>query len=458
MSEVSLNGLIRTLPGGNLFIRAGRIGDDMTALVERMFRSGELKIPYADKRFDVNPIFIPGSVLFYWNPAANKEKASRLAARLSSSMGKMTASGNLTVGGEYSFHSTLEDTERRIDHIVERAGRLLEENPHQRIAVVAFGGDRTADDIAYAVARIRSEYSKGGVAPNAVAVAYPGGTANDVRAVTGSPPALRRGKDSSLEFLRHLSMGSVAELPLVQFDLKLSDKRRMRWHSIYGFTAPNSGTFFRELEAIKRRRKLCGESVTVAGDYLPKLPRTVWEAREPAYIRVAMNGEPMNEGRPFKIGEIFLTIPGQFGNVTKLPVPEMGARAYIAYPFPWGLMPFFEPFGRKVLVDLGFQHFVNLGGRVLPMTMDRQLDLLAGDVMGVDFQNRDGSPREVFGTLAGDAVGPLTGFEARIAGRVPFLCHPRSDLMVLQGRAKPLLPSFLRSGISFMKGALHRWV
>lgn len=455
---------MRMFPGLEALERASRFWSNLRRTAENLSAVADdgFDPHFIDVREGVSEmrsrVHIPGSALFYWNPAANKEKASELAAELSAAMKGMVGSGELSIGGKYSFHSTMEDTEARIDHIVAQAGRLLDDNPRQRIAVAAFGGDRTADDVAYAVARIRSERSYDAYVPNVVAVAYPGGTANDVRAITGAPSVWRIRRESIQSLARFLSGNTVAELPLVRFDLKAPGGRRFQWHSVYGFTAPNSGVFFRDVEEIKRVRKARGESVTVANDYLPKLPRVAWEARRAVYTRVAVNGEVMNGGKPFKTGEFFLTIPGQFGGVTKMPVTEMGARAYVAYKFPWGVAPLLETFGRKILADLGFQHFINLGGRVYPLSRDRQIDLMFGDMMEVDFLNRDGSPREVLGTLAGDAVGPVTGFEARIACYVPFLCNPNSDIMVLQGKVKPSMPSVMRSGIQFMRGALRRWV
>lgn len=401
------------------------------------------------------PVRIPASVIAYWNPEANNEKATEFASALERTMARRMRKGTLFVDGEYVFRPTLEDEGKRIRDMVEQARRFLGNDFYQSINFPVIGGDRTGADGIEGVAESRRELAQNGMKPNIAAVPIGKGTANDISNNAGVPKTV----DGLIKFL---GRSKVVGVPLLQFELiKPNGDVELR-KSPYGFTGPNSGKLFREVEQLKKKRRAQGKGVTVS-DYLKRLFGTVWSARKPIYVKVKKNGQHLNGGKPFTCGEVIgpLVTP-QIGNVTILPIPAMGARIYLAYKFPWGVPPFLEPFGRKILVDLGFQHLINAGDRVYPLSKDRQIDLMPGDEIEMEFLRADGGARGILGTVSGDSIGPITGLKAKIVDTVPVRCDPHCNWLVQQRLAAPRLPldglthGAVSSAVNYLGGYVSR--
>lgn len=396
------------------------------------------------------PVLIDSSVIVYWNPATNGDKAKKSAALFRSVRRFMINNAALFHnGGDLIYRSTKEDPRERIKGIIAEAEESIEKNPERPVVIVSIGGDKTADNVFEAVHVLRSKYN-GDLPPKVFAVAGPGGTANDIRAITGVP-------NSVLGLIRFLGRGNgtLSWLPFIRFDFRRPDGEIETIHSAYGFTGGQSGVVFKNIDELKKARSGTGKKVTVM-DAISMLPKGLLDSRT-IHVLTKLNEEVLNAGKPFETAEIFGPLATQrMGSVTKLPIPPMGAWVGLPPPLPHGLVPFLEPFVRKIAADVGFRRFVDSVSHLYSLNMDRHICLGEGDVLCLDFFEKDDSPMEVPGTLAGDPVGPYVGLKAQIVGYIPVLCHPNSDLIAQHNMSTggSLINNALNTVGNFMSG-LH---
>jgi hypothetical protein len=404
------------------------------------------------------PFHIPGSVLVYWNPAANRDKSKKAKDDLVEEFRALglnekswddgtivfdhqnVGSSRRVIDGSIAFRSTLEDPDERLEDMVAHVEALLEVDPGQRVVVVGIGGDRTVDDVAVAVQMVKEKSNPGEGPRHVLPAGKKGGTANDLCCITGTPKGTRA-------FLNFLGDGVETPLQGLRFTLgsRVSDGVSQR--SFYGSTWGESGALFKRLEAVKVERKKRGGSVSVL-DYLLLLPKTILDSRiiqvKGVILRKDGSEEYINDGEPIKCGEVFgPLVTHQLGGVTKMPFMKSGAMVYLAPPYPFGVTPFLEPFVRNVFALAGFQGAIQLFGRVLTLNDERQIHLEPGDGIGFEFFEEDAKTRlKVLGTLAGDVVGPESVVTAKVVEPINFLSDPQCDLRVQQGLAKPSVPGY----------------
>jgi len=420
------------------------------------------------------PLHIPGSVLIYWNPAANRKRAERAKDALIAELRERGLSEQLRddgavvftdddegrdrsiIDGQIVFKMTLQDPIKRHYDIVKQIDLLLKENPNQRIAVMGIGGDRTADDVAVAVAGMR-RIKVEGKTPYLVAVAAKGGTANDLCGITGVP-------DGAKPLLRFLGAGQSVETELIglRFILNSLLPGTGMHESYYGSTWGESGALFARLEKVKAERKRTGGSVSIL-DYLLLLPKTVLETKT-IYVRSEIQGldgtiRKVCHGKPVPCGEIFGPLAThQLGGVTKLCFSGEAAKLALTPTVPLAVVPLVEAFVRRLLVLVGAQTFVskNKNGGVYTMSGWRQIQLVRGDYIKMEFFEDENAtkPMGVLGTLAGDAVGPDMVVKAEVIEPIPFLSDPNCDLRVQLGLSKARLPGDRITG-NAISGALN---
>ena len=402
------------------------VGKFLGGLAEEVHSIGELFVrSHADK----NKLHIPGSILVFWNPKAHNGDTKKFVAALFRTLNEMQQEGDLKIDGSVVIRPTNKDPNMRIGEIVAEIEVLLKEHPGQRVAVVGIGGDRTANDMTTAVIQVYKDHAADESRPDVVAVAGPGGTANDVRRMTGVPSDAKK-------LIRFLGSAVVTQWRGVELEFVLDNGEIERGTTFHGTTWGQSGEMFRALEE-KRNEK---GSFSVF-DALSMLPRVLLNAKT-MYVDVVVNGKPLNNGKRIATAEIFgPMVTDGLGMVTKFPLPAEGARIMLTPRKPWALITVSEAFLRGILVLMGFQHVIDPDGHLITMSKERNVDVLPGDVVTMRFSDKDGKPSSIAGTMAGDAHKPVR--EINVVGMeepIPFLTSPNADLRVQQGLATPSLP------------------
>jgi diacylglycerol kinase family enzyme len=373
---------------------------------------------------------IRGSLIIFWNPKANGGKARQFAARVYHTLDEMQKKGELTVEGQVVMKPTSEDPDVRIKEMIAEIEAIRSRDPNERIIVVGLGGDRTADDVANAVRQVYALHKSDKIKPYIVAVAGPGGTANDLRRVTGVPSDTRK-------FVRFLSTAVTTHLHAVQLEAISDSGETKKETTFHGTTWGVSGYLFGKIDQKKREK---GSFSVLETIFL--LPETILHSRTiRAYVEV--NGKAANNGKDIEAAEIFgPTVTPEMGRIGWFPMPSDGsARIMFAPPLPLGIIPFSESIVLGILVALGFQQFVSPDGYFLTLPRERNIDIKRGDVVTMKFHTKDGKPQPLTGTIAGDAHPPVQKitFET-LEETVPFLSDPDANIRVQQRLATPSSP------------------
>jgi len=395
------------------------IGDFLSKLADGLEKKAERK---RDK------LHIPGSLLVIWNPTAHNGATYRIMSRLSSDLRKMQESGELKIDGDVQIESTDIDPDTRVKKIASTIGDLLEKRPGQRVAVVALGGDRTASDVAKAARQVLADHAADASKPNIVVVAGPGGTANDLRRIMGVP-------SDAKGLINFLGSAVVTNVRGVNLELLAEDGKTRNEFTVHGTSWGKSGDANLVFEEKKRREG----SVSVLDGVLLLLLYGFLNF-DSIHVKLDVNGEPLNKGEAIPTLDVGAMVTQGFGMIMRYPMPEQGAKIMLLPPNPWGSVVFIETFVRGLLALLGFQHVIKHGSRLLTLPRGRDIDILPGDVATMRFEDKEGKPVSVRGTISGDQAGPVTGMIIGVEEPVGFLTSQDADIRVQQGLAYPSFP------------------